>query len=366
MYHDKKIILKNYAFLLASLLLCLSSTPSVLGSQSQLNDPNNGSTALSIQNIAAAATIATLTLVSDPEDENYLGEPELPTTPTNHFISDFYTCHNSSDRDHKVNLLSPSQKQKSDCSFVEISPLNSRANMDGNDEYDQDREPLAVLNMKSNGSQRPIVRMQLEQDKEENIRLQKELDICQSTISQYQSDISFYQAIFDWNKAVKTKNLDLFKQVWGVHLDPRCQNIPFEITPIAAFVASADLNSLSICKFLGDEKNVNVNDTNAAGMTPLIACANQGYLKIAKYLIEEKKADINRPNGKCGRTAIMFSIASGHRTTMVKYLAQNGADLETIKAGIKNKRTAYELLKARKSKYEIMSNNIYSWSSLSK
>ncbi|MBR3632012.1 MAG: ankyrin repeat domain-containing protein [Elusimicrobiaceae bacterium] len=70
--------------------------------------------------------------------------------------------------------------------------------------------------------------------------------------------------------------------------------------------------------------NVDVNERNYAGITPLTIAAEKGNMEIIKKLIEEGGASINTPSSY-GVTPLIAAAAAGNRE-VVGYLLANGAD----------------------------------------
>ncbi|HJD20011.1 MAG TPA: ankyrin repeat domain-containing protein, partial [Candidatus Avelusimicrobium excrementipullorum] len=70
--------------------------------------------------------------------------------------------------------------------------------------------------------------------------------------------------------------------------------------------------------------NVDVNERNYAGITPLTVAAEKGNMDIIKLLVEEGSASVNL-NSSYGVTPLIAAAAAGQREA-VDYLLQNGAD----------------------------------------
>lgn len=74
--------------------------------------------------------------------------------------------------------------------------------------------------------------------------------------------------------------------------------------------------------------NVDVNERNYAGMTPLTIAAEKGNLTIVKRLVEDGAASVNMTSSY-NLTPLITAAAAGHRD-VVEFLLENGAD-PTIK-----------------------------------
>ena len=70
--------------------------------------------------------------------------------------------------------------------------------------------------------------------------------------------------------------------------------------------------------------NVDVNERNYAGITPLTVAAEKGNMDIIKLLVEEGSASVNL-NSSYGVTPLIAAAAAGQREA-VDYLLLNGAD----------------------------------------
>lgn len=71
--------------------------------------------------------------------------------------------------------------------------------------------------------------------------------------------------------------------------------------------------------------NVNVNEKNYAGITPLTVAAERGNMEIVKMLVEEK-ANVNEKSSY-GITPLLAATAAGN-AEVVEYLIANGADIK--------------------------------------
>ena len=71
--------------------------------------------------------------------------------------------------------------------------------------------------------------------------------------------------------------------------------------------------------------NVNVNEKNYAGITPLTIAAEKGNMEIIKMLVEDGKAVVN-DESSYGVTPIISAAAAGN-TDVVAYLVKHGADV---------------------------------------
>ena len=71
--------------------------------------------------------------------------------------------------------------------------------------------------------------------------------------------------------------------------------------------------------------NVNVNEKNYAGITPLTIAAEKGNMEIIKMLVEDGKAVVNDASSY-GVTPIISAAAAGN-TEVVAYLVKHGADV---------------------------------------
>lgn len=74
--------------------------------------------------------------------------------------------------------------------------------------------------------------------------------------------------------------------------------------------------------------NVNVNEKNYAGLTPLTIAAEKGNLQIIQLLVERGKANLNEPSSY-GITPLIAAAAAGKNNAVV-YLIDKGADV-TVK-----------------------------------
>ena len=70
--------------------------------------------------------------------------------------------------------------------------------------------------------------------------------------------------------------------------------------------------------------NVDINERNYAGITPLTIAAEKGHLAIVKLLLEEGGASVNL-NSSYGVTPLIAAAAAGHRE-VADLLLKNGAD----------------------------------------
>lgn len=71
--------------------------------------------------------------------------------------------------------------------------------------------------------------------------------------------------------------------------------------------------------------NVNVNEKNYAGITPLTIAAEKGNMEIIKMLVEDGKAVVNDPSSY-GVTPLIAAAAAGN-DKVVEYLVAQGADV---------------------------------------
>lgn len=71
--------------------------------------------------------------------------------------------------------------------------------------------------------------------------------------------------------------------------------------------------------------NVNVNEKNYAGITPLTIAAEKGNMEIIKMLVEDGKAVVNDPSSY-GVTPLIAAAAAGN-DKVVEYLIAQGADV---------------------------------------
>ena len=72
--------------------------------------------------------------------------------------------------------------------------------------------------------------------------------------------------------------------------------------------------------------NVDVNERNYAGLTPLTVAAEKGNMEILRMLVEEGTASVNLPSSY-GVTPLLAAAAAG-QTDAVNYLLENGADVK--------------------------------------
>lgn len=103
---------------------------------------------------------------------------------------------------------------------------------------------------------------------------------------------------------------------------------------IIKIIENNDINELNSILEQGD---ININDIIEAeidkdiglqiSMTPLMYASYLDNYEIARYLVEEKGADINAKN-EYGWTALTYASDEGH-LNMVKYLVDNGADIDS-------------------------------------
>jgi len=92
-------------------------------------------------------------------------------------------------------------------------------------------------------------------------------------------------------------------------------------------IAACKYGHLSIVQYLVESLEVNINgqDFNWRGYTPLIAASENGHEAIVRYLVEHG-ADTSKESIKNGDSPLTVACKNGHET-ILRYLVEQGADL---------------------------------------
>lgn len=118
--------------------------------------------------------------------------------------------------------------------------------------------------------------------------------------------------------AAKSGNLELCK--WLVNEKGINVNTKSEFGE-TVLMSSALSGNIDLCKWFVDEKGMNVNEKDKHGLTALMYAAKEGYFNLCKWLVDEKGADVNATTDcKIGKMTVLKRAARSGNLDLCKWL----------------------------------------------